>query len=33
MVSTSIRLRRSLMRRIRERAAEADVPASALMRQ
>jgi hypothetical protein len=33
MVSTSIRLPRSLMQRVRERAAEAGVPATALMRQ
>ncbi|MGH3503868.1 MAG: ribbon-helix-helix protein, CopG family [Nocardioidaceae bacterium] len=33
MVSTSIRLPRSLMRRLRERAAEAGVPATTLMRQ
>jgi predicted DNA-binding protein len=33
MVSTSIRLPRSLMQRVRERAAHAGVPASALMRQ
>lgn len=32
MVSTSIRLPRSLMQRVRERAAEAGVPATALMR-
>jgi predicted DNA-binding protein len=33
MVSTSIRLPRSLMQRIRERAAELGVPATALVRQ
>jgi predicted DNA-binding protein len=33
MVSTSIRLPRSLMQRVRQRAAEAGVPATALMRQ
>jgi hypothetical protein len=33
MVSTSIRLPRSLMQRVRERAAAAGVPATALMRQ
>jgi hypothetical protein len=33
MVSTSIRLPRSLMQRVRERAADAGVPATALMRQ
>ena len=33
MVSTSMRLPRSLMQRVRERAAEAGVPATALMRQ
>lgn len=33
MVSTSIRLPRSLMNRVRERAADAGVPATALIRQ
>lgn len=33
MVSTSIRLPRSLMTRVRERAAQAGVPATALIRQ
>lgn len=33
MVSTSIRLPGSLMRRVRERAAEAGIPATTLMRQ
>jgi predicted DNA-binding protein len=33
MVSTSIRLPRSLMQRVRERAAEAGVPTTTLMRQ
>lgn len=33
MVSTSIRLPRSLMRQVRERAAAAGVPATTLMRQ
>jgi predicted DNA-binding protein len=33
MVSTSIRLPRSLMQRVRQRAAEAGVPTTTLMRQ